>query len=443
MRKSRFIWCLLLVFMLVSALSLGGCWPAAAPEPDHPEPEPEVEPAPEVEELHPLFDRMPSIALDGIMHPVLVDRADIPKAWPKTPRDPERIRIGYSKITLGNPWFVDHKEKAQEAAERYGFEVTFLVAEGCVLKQSADIDAFITKGVDIIVTDVVEPLATARNVKRAVEAGIPAIVVGTVPDATAPALTTITHNAYELAFMVGEYVADQFEVDEDIKAASIFGKMGNSTAETRMNAMIGGIVAGRQKAMGKFTSREDAIYLGYDLFEELKRTGRFSYPDLNFHVLTWGTGGWTEEGGLEAAEDILVAVGDEINIMLCGNDFMGMGALRAIEAAGKKGQIAVAAAADGSRQAFELLKTGELMATGSWSGGQVGEGAIEFIRYIFIEGKDPNNLPLASFFPPILFTKDNVHQYWDPDPNNPFYKTPPFEFPKSIPELKAYLEQNE
>jgi ribose transport system substrate-binding protein len=387
-----------------------------------------------------VYKMLPKNSLSGVYDPNMKDRLDVPKAWPKTPKDRKKITIGWTEITLGNPWFVAVKFEAEKLAKKYGFDLSFLVADSDVQKQSQQIETFVTNRVDIIVVDPCDVQGPVSDIKRAVDAGIPVVCLGTVPDASAPILTTISPDPFGVGYVTGEYIGAQYKADQEIKSALIIGVMGNSTSESRLCGTISGIIAARQKAMKKFTSKEDAMLVGYNLFENVKKTGKCSAPEWKFSVLAWGVGKWTEDGGLEASETILTAVGSQINIIIPDNDFMGAGALKAIAAVNKTGQIQVACPADGDRNGLELVKSGAMMCTGTFAGGQTGAATMEFIKQIFIDGKDANNLPMGSFFPPLVFTKDNVAQYIDPDMANTFYKVPPFKYPRSIPEIKASLK---
>lgn len=450
MRKTKTTLALVLIAAMIFVL-ISGCGKAAdststaeatkveASKAEAPKAEATKAEAPKAEAVHAIYKLLPKVSLSGVLDPNMPDRKDIPKAWPKKPKDPKNIVIGWTEITLGNPWFAAIKQVAEAKAKEYGFTLKFLVADSDVSKQSAQIDTFITQGVDIIVVDPCDVLGPVNDIKRAVDAGIPVVCLGTVPDASAQILTTITPDPYNVGFVTGEYIASKYKTDEEIKSALIIGVMGNSASESRLCGTLGGIVAGRQKAMNTFKSKEDAMLLGYNLFEDVKKSGKCSAADIKFSVLSWGVGKWTEEGGLSAAETILTAVGDQINLIIPDNDFMGAGALKALDAVGKKGKIPVACPADGSRVGLELVKKGELMCTGTFSAGQTAGATMDFIKYIFIDGKDPSNLPMGVYFDPGCINKETVEKYWDPDPNNAFYKVPAFEFPKSIPELKASM----
>lgn len=385
------------------------------------------------QERHEIYTLLPNSALSGVIDPDMPDRSGINKALPKTPKDPSQITIGWTEITLGNPWFVGVIDTAQRKADEYGMVLDVQVADGDPSKTSAQIDAFIARGVDVIVMDPTDLAAAAADAQRAVDAGIPVIALGTVPDES-PIVTTVLFNPYGNGWEAGRYVAQQFGPDAQITAASILGTVGNSTSESRVNGMISGIIFERNEQLGLGLSKEDAMLQGFNMFQQLKNQGSFDYPEAKFAVLGQGVGFWTEEGGLDAAEDLLTAHGDKLNIILAENDFMGMGAARALYNNELNGKIKIASAADGFRVALDMIKSGDIMVTGACSGTHTGEGVIELIHQMFSEGFDANNLPLGSYYPSQIFTPDNVEEFLDEDPTNPFFKytVPAF---KSIPDL--------
>ncbi|WP_136443714.1 sugar ABC transporter substrate-binding protein [Pacificoceanicola onchidii] len=390
------------------------------------------------EEGHEIYSLMPNTALSGVIDPNMSSRSDIEKALPISAGDDGKLTIGWSEMTLGNPWFVAVIEGAQATAEKYGYDLQVQVNDFDVAKQSAQVDNFITLGVDVIVIDPVDVLGAVADVERAVEAGIPVIAIGTAPDAAAPIVSTVTANPYGNGFEAGKYIVANWEAETPINAAMIVGLMGNSTSESRLNGMVSGIVAGRSEQLGLGMSKEDAMLKGFNLFQEVKSNGSMTWEEGNFNVLAWGAGGWTEEGGLTAAEDILTAQGDNLNLILAENDFMGIGALNALDNVGRNGTIPVACAADGFAVSLGLIADGEMMTTGPNSGTATGIGAIELIHQL-VEGKlDGTNLPLASYYPSGVISIENVADYIDEDKSNPFFR---FEIPAflSVDELKATL----
>ncbi len=385
---------------------------------------------------HDIYKLLPNSALSGVIDPAMNDRSGVTKALPTTARDPsKKLVIGWTEITLGNPWFVSVVDTAKAKAKEYGYELDVQVADGDPAKTSAQIDAFIAKKVDVIVMDPTDLAAAAADAQRAVDAGIPVIALGTVPD-DSPIVTTVLFNPYGNGFEAGRYVAQHYGASNPITAAAILGTVGNSTSESRVNGMITGIIYERSQQLGLNLSKEDAMLAGFNKFQELKTSGSFDYPEAKFNVVAMGVGLWTEEGGLNAAEDILTAHSSKLDLILAENDFMGMGALRALENQGLKGKIAVANAADGFRTALDLVKSGDMLVTGLCSGSHTGEGVMTLINQIFDKGFDANNLPLGSYYPSQIVTQKNADEFIDPDTANPFfrYAVPPF---KTIGELKG------
>jgi len=386
---------------------------------------------------HEIYSLMPNTALSGVIDPDMPDRTSINKALPLKKKG-ERLRIGWTEITLGNPWFVSMIDDSKTIAKKYNYDIELQVADSDVAKQSAQVDNFITLGVDLIVIDPTDVLGSVSDVERAVATGIPVITVGTAPDARAPVITTSTGNPYGSGFEAGRYVAAKTDPAKVINAAMVIGVMGNSTSESRLNGMISGIVYARSQERKLGLSKEDAMLKGFKLFQQVKAKGSFSWPEGGFNVLAWGRGDWTEEGGLAATEDILSSQGDKLNLVLAENDFIAIGAINALENAGKKNSVMVASAAGSFRVALDLIKQGKLLVSATNSGSETGVAAIELIHQILDKGLDANNLPLASYFPVTLITPDNVDTYIKADSLPPSTETvPPF---RSIEQIKTAMK---
>jgi len=148
---------------------------------------------------HEIYSLMPNTALSGVIDPDMPDRTSINKALPLKKKG-ERLRIGWTEITLGNPWFVSMIDDSKTIAKKYNYDIELQVADSDVAKQSAQVDNFITLDVDLIVIDPTDVLGSVSDVERAVAAGIPVITVGTAPDARAPVITTSTGNPYGSGF---------------------------------------------------------------------------------------------------------------------------------------------------------------------------------------------------------------------------------------------------
>ena len=388
-----------------------------------------------------IYALLPNTALSGVVNPYMADRADIKKAWPHAPADPKNIQVGWTEITMGNPWFVELGKGAQREAAKTGFTIDMQIADSDLQRQCSQIDTFITQKKDIIVVDPTSTLGVSNCVNKAVDAGIPVVTVGTVPESSARVLTTITPNPYADGFGAGIATAKDAGKDTPITAVMINGVSGNSTSESRLNGLISGIVMERMQELGIPGTKEDAMLKGFNLFQDVKKSGKFDAPELKFKVLAMSDGHWTEEGGLAAAEDMLSANANAINYVLADNDWMGLGALKAIRNVGKKGKIRVSTAADGNRIALDDIKKGDMVVTGTFSGEQTGVSTVAFLDSIYHKGLDANNLPMGSYFEAHAITKENVDQFIDPDKDNKFYKYT-ISPVKTIPEIKADMKKS-
>jgi ribose transport system substrate-binding protein len=132
----------------------------------------------------------------------------------------------------------------------------------------------------------------------------------------------------------------------------------------------------------------------------------------SFEVVGQGWGGWSHEGGLKAMEDLLTAHPDA-NVVLGENDSMVLGALKALEAAGKTDVLALAAA-DGQKEALALIKEGKYGATGLNDPDLVARTAVD-IGLKALDGSLPADFPKLELTTPAVITQENVDKFYRPD----------------------------
>ncbi|WP_146048302.1 substrate-binding domain-containing protein, partial [Lactonifactor longoviformis] len=383
-------------------------------------------------DLHEIYKLTERNALSGLVSPAMKDRKDIDKALPKEQKG--NLTIGLSMGQMGSSFFTEMIDSATKAAEDYGYELVMLCADGNISKQSADVESMITAGYDAIILNPMDVTAAAADVKRAVEAGIPVIGAGVDFAEDVPVVTSILANNYFGGWESGLYMGEFFK-DQHIKAAAILGMMGHTIDESRINGMIAGILYKRAEQQGNpYACQEDAYLEANDLFSELRDKGKFSSDKWDFEIVAQGQGDWTNEGGLAAAEDI-IAGNSDINLIMAACDPMGAGAIKAIKNAGLTPgkDIYVACAADGGKEMFPYLESGEMLVTGYNSPNLNGSAAVDLIHMMFEEGYDASNLPAASDLPNGAITKENWKEYEDPDLQ--YCKVLPFEW-KTIDQIR-------
>ena len=437
MKKKRFLAIVVALLMLVTVFA--GC---GNNEPIQPPPPPLGEngddPDPNGDGWHPVFDLLPNTALSGFFNPHdIPDRTDIDMALPFVPADPDNIVIGWTEISLGDPFFAAVYATARRVADDWGWTLLFDVAEHDLALQSAQIDSFIARGVDIIVVDPTDVVGVTAPIRRAVEAGIPVIGFGSEIFG-APVITSITGNTFYNGFVAGRHAGMYaFDPNEQIVSGVILGVMGNSTAESRVNGMVSGFIYGRSIARGEPISMEDAVYYSTGLFQSLIRTGTFNSDRFGIRCVAIYEGIWTEAGGLAGGEVIIAAAGDELNLIWAENDTQGSGAVRALRNFGLTDQVRIVSPGNGKAEFFALIEEGYMIANASHSPIAFVEATFDMIREL-AEGTntwDANNLPGLTAFDPIVFHADNWRDFYDPDPNNNFHIVPPLRI-LTVPELR-------
>jgi len=292
----------------------------------------------------------------------------------------EGLVVGFSQKTRHSPYYIAMAEAMEDLAKEFGFELISVNAGADMVKQQADIEDLISKGVDLLIVDSQDPIAIIAISKNIAEAGIPLFLVNTTVDPSAVYVTLVQSNNVTIGSMVGDWVGNH--VSGEIRIGLLSGNPGN---------MVG---YGRRSGF----------------FQGLAEAQLVNTNTTNFRVLTQGWGGWSAEGGLEAAEDMLTAAPD-INVIFAENDSMALGAVTAIKNAGKEGEITVLGI-DGQREALELIKEGVYGATGLNSPFELARTAVE-IALAYHAGE--RGFPSLIHTTPSVISAANVDQYYDPD----------------------------
>lgn len=296
-------------------------------------------------------------------------------------KDRKDIFIGVSMQTLGAPYFVAQDNALKKKCQELGIRCVSIDAQGDVNKQIADIEDLIAQKVDLVVLNPKDPKALIPATKSCTKAGIPVIIMDNSIDPEADYVSTIQSNNTANGELVGQWLGEKMK-GTPIKMALLSGNQGNALGVDRREGVIRGLTEAQLRLENK----------------------------TSFAVLTQGWGNWSTDGGLKAAEDILVAAPD-INVIVAENDSMALGAVKAVTAAGKQSQIMVCAAADGQKEAYELIKKGEYGATGLNNPALVATTTLD-IALKYLDGD--TNIPKLINTPAACITKDNVDKYYDP-----------------------------
>ena len=196
-------------------------------------------------------------------------------------------------------------------------------------------------------------------------------------------ITQVRSSNDQNGYLVGEWLAKKME-GKPIRMILLSGSQGNEVGRDRRLGVFKGLLEG-----------------------QLVNEGH-----AGFQVLGQGWGAWSTDGGLKAAEDQLQAHPDA-NVILGENDSMVLGAIKALEAAGKK-DVLVLAAADGQKEALALIKEGKYGATGLNDPDLVARTAVD-IGVKALKGELPADYPKLVLTKPDVITKENVDKYYRKD----------------------------
>ena len=292
----------------------------------------------------------------------------------------EKFTVGFSIKTMHSPYYIAVEQAMQDLAVEKGFNIISVNAGADVAKQQADIEDMIAKGVDVLIVDSQDPIAIIAISRNIAAAGIPLFLLNTTVDPSATYVTLIQSNNVAIGSLVGEWLGDN--VSGEIRIGLLSGNPGNMVGYGRRSGFFQGLAE-----------------------TQLQRTNT-----TNYRVLTQGWGGWSAEGGLKAAEDMLVTAPD-INVIFAENDSMALGAVTAIKNAGKEGKITVLGI-DGQREALALIKQGTYGASGLNSPTELAKTGVE-TALSYLAGD--RNKPSLIHTTPSVISAANVDQYYDPD----------------------------
>ena len=251
---------------------------------------------------------------------------DMPKLKAK-----DKYKVGFAQTESNNPWRIAQTESMKAEAARLGHQLVYTDAAASAAKQVADVNSMIAQGVDLIFLAPREEKPLVPAVMAAKRAGIPVILLDRrVDEALAkPGRDYVT-------FIGSDFVAEGRRAGEALAKAAggnariiqIEGTTGSSPANDRRKGFEEGIKAS---------------------------------PGMK--IIASQSGDFVRDKGRQVAETLLQAHSDATAVY-AHNDEMAIGALAALEAAGKKpGGDVMLVSVDGTRDALQAIIDGKMLAT--------------------------------------------------------------------------------
>ena len=276
------------------------------------------------------------------------------------------LKVGFSQVTLQSPFYVELRKGAEDAATKAGAELFFVDANGDVNKQNNDIQDLITRGVDVLIVNPVNPQAVAPSIAAAKAANIPVITVDR-PVASG-AVAHVGRDNKKMGELVGAAVA------------KTLGTTGGKVLEIQGDA--GGVV---------MADRRDGFATGLGALGSQIELGPYAE--------------YVRSNAVTAMQDLLQANPD-VKVVYAHNDDMALGALQVLREAGRT-DVKVAGV-DGLGEALKAMQSGDqFIATALNDPRYLGDVTIQVAQAV----KAGKQVPAVVDAGTEVVTKDNVGTY--------------------------------
>ncbi len=244
----------------------------------------------------------------------------------------DRYKVGFPQMESNNPWRIAETESFKKTAETCNWDLITTDAAGSAAKQVADVDSMIAQGIDILFLPPREEKPLIPAVMRARSAGIPTFLVDrsvdpNVAKAGEHYVAFLGSDFVDQGRRVAEWTLENFEGDNGI-IVELEGTTGSSPANDR------------KKGFDDAMAQHD-----------------------NMKIVASQSGDFARDQGRQVMETLLQAHPD-VNIVYAHNDEMAIGAIQALELAGRKpGEDVLVVSIDGTRDALQAIIDGKMGVT--------------------------------------------------------------------------------
>lgn len=260
-------------------------------------------------------------------------------------------KIGLVVSTQDNPFFVTLKEGAEKKAKELGHELIVLDSQNTPSKELSNVEDLMVKGIDVLLINPTDSDAVTAAVKEANRSKVPVITL----DRGANGGKVVSHVASDNVAggkMAGEYVLKS--LNGKGKVVELEGIPGTTAARDRGKGF-------NEAINGKLT------------------------------VVAKQAADFDRTKGLTVTENILQAQ-PEVNAIFAHNDEMALGAIKALEASGRKNVMVVGF--DATYDAVKAVKDGKMAATVAQKPSEIGAKGIEIADKIAKKETVPAYVPV-------------------------------------------------
>ena len=242
----------------------------------------------------------------------------------------DKYKVGFAQVESNNPWRIAQTESMKAEAAKLGHQLVYTDAAGSAAKQVADVNSMIAQGVDLIFLAPREEKPLIPAVMAAKKAGIPVILLDrNVDQSLAKAGEDYVTFIGSDFIQEGQRMADWLvkNAGGKSKIIQLEGTTGSSPANDRKKGFDEAIAAAK-----------------------------------GFEIVASQTGDFSRDKGRQVAEALLQAHPDA-DVIYAHNDEMAMGAIAALEAAGKvPNKDVLVLSIDGGKEAVQAVVDGKIAA---------------------------------------------------------------------------------
>ncbi|MEV0537366.1 ABC transporter substrate-binding protein [Kitasatospora sp. NPDC050463] len=239
-----------------------------------------------------------------------------------------KLVVGFSQVGAESGWRTANTKSVQDSAKKAGIELKFSDAQQKQENQIKAIRSFIQQKVDVIAFSPVVESGWDTVLKEAKDAKIPVILTDRAVDSKDDSLyvSFLGSDFVEEGKKAGEWLVKEYQGKSDeVNIVELQGTTGSAPANDR-KAGFGDVIK----------------------------------ADAKFKVAASQTGDFTRAKGKEVMQAFLKAQ-PKIDVLYAHNDDMALGAIQAIEEAGKKpGTDIKIISVDGVKDAFTAMSQGKI-----------------------------------------------------------------------------------
>ena len=273
---------------------------------------------------------------------------------------------------LAFPFFVHMIDEGKDEANKLG-NIELIIGDGqrSSPKETADVEAAITKGVDGIVISPNDADALAPGLQEAVDAKVPVVTIDRRVNKVPGILGHVGADNVKGGEAQGELIEKLFP--NGCTVMNLQGQSGSSPAIDRNKGL-------------------------HNVLDKAKDKYKIVFED---------TAGFDRAKGLSMTESALASMKTPPDVIVCANDDMALGALEALKGRNLTGKVKLIGF-DALPEALGQIKAGNMTATiEQMPGGQV-KGALDTLVSFIREGKKPDQQ--VTLLTPIAITSDNLNQ---------------------------------